>query len=501
VGVTTDAVHGTTLAVDILDNAEALRESEARYRAVIENVGEGIGFVDPEEQFTFANPAAEGIFGVLPTGLLGHSLRKFTTPEQFGVIREQTRQRRLNEKSVYEIEISRPDGEKRSLLITAVPQFDSQGEFVGTFGVFRDITERKQAEEALWESEAKLRAVFEMLPVGVAILDAERKFSYMNPALESIVDMSGKSLFNGDHKSRTYLRPDGTPMPAEEFASVRALKEQRDVHNVETGVVKEDGSVIWTSVSAVPVTFPDWKVVVVTTDITQRKRAEEALRQYAKQLRVLTARLANAEEGERRRLAQELHDRVGQNLTALSINLDIVRDLLSPELAVRIGPRLEDLLELVGETMEHIRDVMAELRPPVLDDYGLLASLRWYGQRFAQRTGLAIATQGADPTPRLPLATEITLFRIAQEALTNAARHAQAHQVSVTLDAAAGGVRLTIADDGIGFDPELHTQPNGRHAWGLLTMSERAESTGGRLVMDAAPGRGTRVIVEVGSGL
>ena len=372
-GVTTDAVHGTTLTVDILDNAEALREREARYRAVIENVGEGIGFVDPEEQFTFANPAAEGIFGVLPTGLLGHSLRKFTTPEQFGVIREQTRQRRLNEKGLYEIEISRPDGEKRSLLITTVPQFDSQGEFVGTFGVFRDIT--------------------------------------------------------------------------------------------------------------------------------QRKRAEETLRRYAEQLRVLTARLANAEEGERRRLAQELHDRVGQNLTALSINLNIVRDLLSPELAVRIGPRLEDSLELVSETMEHIRDVMAELRPPVLDDYGLLASLRWYGQRFAQRTGLAIATQGADPTPRLPLATEITLFRIAQEALTNAARHAQAHQVSVTLDAAAGGVRLTIADDGIGFDPELHTQPNGRHAWGLLTMSERAESAGGRLVMDAAPGRGTRVIVEVGSRL
>ena len=136
---------------------EALRESEERYRTLVENVGEGIGFVNSEEQFAFANVAAEDVFGVPPSGLLGRSLHKFAGPEQFGMIREQTYRRRAGEKSVYEIEISRPDGEKRNLLITAVPQFDSRGKFMGTFGVFRDITERKRAEEAVRRKAKELQ--------------------------------------------------------------------------------------------------------------------------------------------------------------------------------------------------------------------------------------------------------------------------------------------------------------------------------------------------------
>ena len=140
-----------------------------------------------------------------------------------------------------------------------------------------DITEHKKAEDELRERERKLKTIFDMLPVGVSILDAKRKIIYVNPALERILGVSVEGLFRGDHKSRKYLRPDGTPMPAEEYASVRAVKEQRAIYNVETGVVKEDSSIVWTDVSAVPVKFPDWNVVIVTSDITERKKAEEKL--------------------------------------------------------------------------------------------------------------------------------------------------------------------------------------------------------------------------------
>ena len=145
-------------------------------------------------------------------------------------------------------------------------------------GFARDITERKQAEEALRESEMKMKTLFEVLPIGVSILDAERNVVFVNPALETILNITKDGFIRGDYKNRKYIRPDGTQMPEKEFASVRAFMERQAVYNVETGVVMEDGNVIWTNVTAAPFAFPDWKVVIITTDISNRKQAEEALK-------------------------------------------------------------------------------------------------------------------------------------------------------------------------------------------------------------------------------
>jgi len=137
---------------------DTLRESEARYRTLVDNVGEGIGVVDLQERFIFANPAAENIFGVPAGRLVGLNLREFTAPGQFEMIAEQTRRRQAGATGSYEIEISRPDGGKRTLLVTAVPPRDREGQFNSTFGVFRDITERKQAEErSIWPSSIRRR--------------------------------------------------------------------------------------------------------------------------------------------------------------------------------------------------------------------------------------------------------------------------------------------------------------------------------------------------------
>jgi PAS domain S-box-containing protein len=152
--------------------------------------------------------------------------------------------------------------------------------------VARYAIERKRAEKLLRESKEKLQALFEILPVGVAVLDADRNYLYGNSSLATIMDLPRKELHQGYFRERVYLRPDGTPMPAEEIASALALKEQRTVNDVETGIVKEDGQTIWMNVSAVPVAFPDWKVVVVSTDITKRKENEH---QQALALQVLAA--------------------------------------------------------------------------------------------------------------------------------------------------------------------------------------------------------------------
>ena len=140
---------------------------------------------------------------------------------------------------------------------------------------------------------------------------------------------------------------------------------------------------------------------------------------------------------------------------------------------------------------------MTELRPPVLDDYGFLAALHWYGQQFSDRSGLLVMVKGGELAPRLPLSIELALFRVAQEALTNVLKHSQASQVTMTLVALSGIARFTIADDGVGFDLASLHHPKEQPGWGLITMRERVEAVGGHLRVESAPGKGTRVIAEV----
>ena len=201
----------------------------------------------------------------------------------------------------------------------------------------------------------------------------------------------------------------------------------------------------------------------------------------------VSRRLVEVQETERRTLANELHDLVGQKLTALNINLNIVKSESAPPMTAQIGARLEDSLKLVEETIESIRDVMAELRPAVLDDYGLTPVLRWYVEQFVRRTGVATTVIEQGESRRLPAAAEEALFRIAQEALANVAKYARAEHATVTLDISPQASSLTIADDGCGFDPSACQQPARDHGWGLMIMRERAAAVGAGLSVESAP--------------
>jgi signal transduction histidine kinase len=218
-------------------------------------------------------------------------------------------------------------------------------------------------------------------------------------------------------------------------------------------------------------------------DVTEQKTAEAALR-------ALTRRLVQAEETERRRIARELHDRVGQNLSALNINLDILLGhLQGPAADPAARRRLEDSLRLVDGTLQSIENVMADLRPALLDEYGLAAALAWYGEEYSQRTGIRVGVQAGEAGTSVRPEAAVALFRIAQEALNNAAKHASAGKITVGLEEAGGELVLSVTDDGKGFDPAA--APRGR--WGMTTMRERAEAAGGRLSVDSSPGSGTTV--------
>lgn len=194
-------------------------------------------------------------------------------------------------------------GQELTILASTAPLF-TRGEISGAVATWHDITAQAQAARALRESEEKLARLFEILPIGVSVVDQARNVVKANPALSKILDYSADALQQGRFRERKYLTADGDAFPPQAFPSVRAVEEQSAIHDVEIGIVKEDGELIWTSVSAAPVPFPDWQVVIATVDITDRKRAEQALRHALEASQQRQAEVSALLEGARQVLAQ-----------------------------------------------------------------------------------------------------------------------------------------------------------------------------------------------------
>jgi signal transduction histidine kinase len=227
-------------------------------------------------------------------------------------------------------------------------------------------------------------------------------------------------------------------------------------------------------------------------------RLYEAAAHQQEELQRLSRRVVEALEEERWRLARELHDQIGQNLNALGLELNLLRTEVGDSDPAEVGQRLEDAITQLKQTSGHLRSVMTDLRPAVLDDYGLDAALSSWGRDFADRFGLELDIRSSVAGGRPDRAVETALFRVAQEALTNVARHAHAAKVTISLAADAETLRLEIADDGAGFDPEATPvdQPE-RPPWGLLIMRERLQAVAGTLRVESVPGTGTRIVAEV----
>ncbi len=221
------------------------------------------------------------------------------------------------------------------------------------------------------------------------------------------------------------------------------------------------------------------------------------LKQANQRLRNLTARLVSAQEDERRRLSLELHDEAGQALTALSLSLSLLRSELSGD-SSWLDNRLQEAIQLTGTTMEHLRALAHNLRPPSLDNVGLNQSLRDFCQRTSIRAQINVEyrSNGADS---LPGYIQVSLYRVVQEALTNIVKHAKASHAWVQLEVDAEGIQLLIRDDGIGFLPVLQTDPGEEAGIGLAGMRERVEALGGTFEIISGSGKGTTVQVGIPS--
>jgi signal transduction histidine kinase len=238
-------------------------------------------------------------------------------------------------------------------------------------------------------------------------------------------------------------------------------------------------------------------VLIIWRDITERKEAEQRLRESYELLRELTSRRETAREEERKRIAREMHDELGQHLTALRMGVSTLRVRFSHD-NPDLGQHVQKILLLSDKTMQVLRDVMTSLRPAALDA-GIAAALEWLAAEFSQNGQTICRLSVPEETPELAEERAIALFRIVQEALTNVTRHADAHQVFITLEQRGDDCLLEVRDDGRGFDPMTIR----KKSFGLAGMKERVLMLGGALDVASSPGHGTcvKVRVPVRSGL
>ncbi len=386
-------------------------------------------------------------------------------------------------------------GEYRWFNTKGQARWDENGCATYMAGTTFDITERKRAEEALWENKEKLRLFIYYAPSAIAMFDRDMRYIAFSRRWLADYGLEEQELAGRGHYD---IFPD-LPERWKEIhrRCLAGAIEKCD----EDPFPRADGSVDWVRWEAHP-----WRtgageiggIIIFSEVITERKRVNETLHSYTKQLQDMSRRLLETQETERRSINRELHDRIGQNLSVLNLNLKLIRSGLPKDLPGAATARMDDMQKLLEATTAQVRDVMAELQPPALDDYGLFAALRVYAESFMARANTTITLNGSDLSPPLPPAVEMALFRIVQEALANVAKHARAKRVEVTLAATAETVTLTVSDDGVGFDAAA-ADPAGP-SWGLAIMRERATAAGAVLRLDSAPGRGTRVIIEVARG-
>ncbi|MEE8606613.1 MAG: PAS domain S-box protein [Nitrospiraceae bacterium] len=400
----------------------------------------------------------------------------------------------------------------------------------------RYAIERKRAEAALERLRHQNEMILDGAGEGIYGLDLHGNTTFVNPAGAKMIgweieELIGKPLHDILHHSKA----DGTPYSREECPIYAAFRDGAVHHATDEVFWRKDGKCFPVEYISTPIRDKEGMLlgaVVTFKDITERKRADESLRrahdelergvqertaelskaigileeQIAErhrveerlrrsedQLRALSGHLRAAQEEERARIAREVHDELGQSLTALKIDLTWLSQRLAGE-RVELQTKIQTMTHLIDETVQAVRRIATELRPGVLDHLGLVAALEWQVREFQERTGLVCALKKSPDDLVLDTARATTVFRICQEALTNVARHAQATKVEISLKITGRKLVLEVRDNGRGIPEHAVADPR---SVGLMGMRERILPWGGNIRIQGVEGKGTVVTVHL----
>jgi len=353
-----------------------------------------------------------------------------------------------------------------------------------------DITMRKRAKEVRRPSEDHLRLIIDTIPTMAWTVRPDGAVDFVN---QRWLDYTGLSFEEEIEEPNRAVHPEDLPRVMEKWLADMAVgKPSED----EMRLRQADGNYRWFLVRTVPLRDELGNIIKwfgTSTEIEDRKQAEDALRRSLDELRALAARLQSVREEERTRVARQIHDELGQALTAIKLeSASLIREL--PGEAKQRSNRAESIAKLADETIQAVRRISAELRPGILDDLGLAPAVEWVAEEFQTRTGTKV--QITLPAVDLAIDREhaTALFRILQEILTNVARHANATQVNVRLVKEESVLILEVHDNGKGVSTE---DLSSRRSLGILGMRERALLLGGELAISGSPAFGTTVTVRI----
>lgn len=361
----------------------------------------------------------------------------------------------------------------------------------------KEIARRERVEAALRASERRFRSLIENSADAFLLFTADgRRLYYASPSMPRVLGYSPEEL--AGLSAYDILHPQDVEVFTEAVAAI--LGRPGASVDVQLRVRHKDGAWHWYEGTYTNmIDDPNVGAIVCNfRDITERKRAEDDLRATSEQLRALSARLSSAREEEGARIAREIHDELGAALSSLRWDLEEVGEVLSePADAARVADlrrKVAGMMSLTDTTVNIVRRIASELRPVALDDLGLTEAVEWQAGQFQARTGIVVSCDCHLENVELSREQATAVFRIFQEALTNVLRHARATRVEVALKSEAGGLVLTVSDDGRGITAE---ELSGSRTLGLLGMRERANLVGGELDIRGEEGRGTTVTVRI----
>lgn len=466
------------------------RKTDEWSRLLVETMPQGLGVLDRYGSLVYVNAALCRTLQYEENELLGHPVTDFVVEADHSTLRERLAGPGCNDHSTIDVAwVAKPG--QLVFTFASCQWIYRNGDVLGNLLVVTNITRRKEAEDALRVSESKYRMLMESAPIGIYI-QQDGKIVYANNRFADIFGYSRDELIGSDLRRLFY--------PGEErlldASTTGSVTDEQSLSSYTTRGVTKFGQCIWIKENANVTDFESKPALLGSVaDVTQEKLLEQTLRNSQQEQKHLSDQLLYTQERERKRLSVELHDGIGQYLSAIKFSLESLRGSAAVRSSESVLRSVESVSVWTETAISEVRKITMDLRPAMLDDIGVIATITWFCRQFqALYSTIGLEKQIDVREDDIPKRLKIVIYRVVQEALNNIAKHARATAAWIILRRTVNSIDLILEDNGIGFNPEeaLHTAC-ARGSIGIISLKERTELSGGYFVVRSRPGGSTSV--------